>query len=197
MEFTSKIRLAIFISIGLLIVILTGWGLFSIAQNLFSPGTDSNTVNTEVIDRELVPDARTFSFTTIGPIVADADHRETLITVSANVVEMKTFSGYDNTVVESRSYQNTTEAFDEFRSALELLDVSQRQKGTDTDDDDNDEGFCPTGKRYIVEIDSEIRRWTTSCSSKQGTAGFSMNAVRPLFQKQVPDFNEINQSSGV
>ena len=110
---------------------------------------------------------------------------------------MKTFSGYNNTVIESRTYQNTPASFNEFRSALELLNVSQRLKDTDKEDDNNDEGFCPTGKRYILEINSEMRRWSTSCSSKQGTAAFSMSSVRSLFQKQVPDFSDINKSASL
>lgn len=196
MEFASKIRWAIFIAVGVLSLILIIWGLFSIAQNLFNP-SDDNTVRTETIDEDIVSDARTFSFTTIGPIVAKNEHRESTITVSPNVVEIKLFSGYDKTVIESRSYQNTPAAYNEFRSALEVLDVSKRLRGTDKEDDSSDEGFCPTGRRYIVEIESEIRRWSTSCSSKQGTAAFNMSSVRNLFQKQVPEFNDINQGTGL
>ena len=193
MEFTSKIRWAIFITIGILFLILVSWGLYSIAQNLFSSNTDTNTVRTENIDKDIASDARTFSFRTIGPFLVDDEHRETLITVSANVIEMKVFQGYNDKVLESRSYKNNPEAFNEFRSALEVLDVSRRLKGTDKEDDNNDVGFCPTGRRYIVEINSEIRRWNTSCSAKQGTAAFSMRRVRPLFQKQVPDYREITK----
>jgi hypothetical protein len=197
MEFASKIRWAIFITVGVIIVILISWGLFSIAQSIFSPRAETNTEITQNIDKDIAADAKTFSFTTIGPIVSDEEHRETIITVSANVVEMKTFTGYNNQVAESRSYQNTTESFHEFRSALDVLDISRRLKGTDKEDDKNDVGFCPTGKRYIIEIDSEIRRWSTSCSSKQGTAGFSTAAVRTLFQRQVPDFSDVNQGTGL
>jgi hypothetical protein len=197
MEFASKIRWAIFITVGVIVLILISWGLFSIAKSLFSPDLGTETVKTEDTNKGILNDANTFSFTTIGPIVADEEHKETIITVSANVVEMKVFSGYNNKVVESRSYKNTPAAFSEFRSALQILDVSSRIKGTNTDDDNTDEGFCPTGKRYILEINSEIRRWNTTCSSKQGTAGFSMNSVRRMFQNQVSDYADINQGTGL
>ena len=197
MEFTSKIRWAIFITVGVLVLILICWGLFSIAQSIFNPRDNNSTESTQNIDRDIASDARTFSFTTIGPIIADNEHRESIITVSPNVVEMKTFRGYNNEVIESRSYQNTQESYNEFRSALEILGISQRLRGTDKEDDNNDEGYCATGRRYIVDISSEIRRWSTSCSSKQGTAAFAMNRVRQLFQKQVPEFNEINRDTGL
>ncbi len=197
MEFASKLRWIVFISIAAVFLILIGWGLFSIAQSIFTPNTDNNNVVTEELNIEVINTAQTAVFRVEGPVVANEEHRSYEISVAENVVSMKVFQGYQDKVIAEKSYQNTTEAYDVFLSALTILDVNQREKGTDREDDKNDDGFCPSGRRFIVELDSDLRRWSTSCSSKQGTAGFNMISVRNLFQKQVPDFRDLVRGTGL
>ena len=60
-----------------------------------------------------------------------------------------------------------------------------------------DEGSCPRGKRYILEVGDNERRWTDSCDRADGTAAGMMTTMRVLFAKQVPDFDELVKNTGL
>jgi hypothetical protein len=196
MELASRIRWILILIVGVLFLFLVGWGLFSIASNLFNSGADEEAA---VIGEPTynIPSAATALFTVDGPVVATEEHRSYTIAVSQNVVTMKVFKNYGQTVIAEKSYTNNAQAFDTFLSALEALDVSARQRGTTIDDDTAEMGVCPNGRRFILQVDADLRRWSTSCSSRQGTAGFAMNQVESLFQRQIPDFRTLNSGTGL
>lgn len=194
MEFASRLRWIIVIALAITFLALIGWGLFSIANNIFR---GAGTGTTEEISTYDVTSAATARFTVDGPVVANEEHRSYTIEVSQNVVSMKLFGAYGRETIEERSYRNTQEAFDTFLSALENERVTDRARGTVAEDDDAEVGVCSNGRRFIVELDNEIRRWSTSCRDNEGTAGFTMSRIRTLFQKQVPDFREITRGSGL
>lgn len=192
MEFASRVRWIVIVAVFLIAIILIGWGLYSIARSLFNPlqqNGDSSQVESETISS--VEQASTVRYIVDGPVVANKEHRSTEVTISRSVVSMKVYSQYGSKLVASKSYTNTDDAYEAFLAALEKLDVTDRVRGTDAEDDYNELGACAQGKRYILEIDTDIRRWSTSCRNVDGTAGFSMGAVRSLVEKQVPDFREI------
>lgn len=196
MEFASRLRWALVLLAVVISLILVSWGLFSIARNIF----DRDGGNPALIEQSTiyeVESAATARFITDGPVVANQEHMSYEIEISANVVSMRVYKSYGQTLVTEKSYQNTEEAYQTFLSALDKLDITSRKKNTTVDDDDAEQGVCATGKRYIVELDNDVRRWSTSCSSKQGTAGVSMGSVRSLFQKQVVDFRELTRGTGL
>ncbi len=194
MEFASKLRWILVIAVISIALILVCWGLFSIARNTF--GGDSTTTTEEQEEFALEATA-TASYTVDGPVVANNAHRSYRINVSENVVSMTVYGGYGSFVITEKSYTNTPESYAAFLSALDNADITARARGTTSEDDFNEVGVCASGRRFIVELDTSLRRWSTSCSGGQGTAGFSMPPVGTLFQRQVPDFSTLNKGTGL
>lgn len=190
MEFASKIRWFIVITVVILFLVLVGWGLYSIARNIFDSNSGQNQ-DIVAIEEDTLDYVSTARIYVDGRVVANSEHRSYSVEVSSGVVTMKVYSSYGQNVIREKSYTNTSEAFDNFINALASYNVPDRIDGTTEDDDYNESGVCPTGKRYILELDSEIRRWSTSCSSKEGTANFSMSKVLSLFERQVPDYDDL------
>lgn len=195
MELASRIRWILVIGLAVVFLILIGWGLFSIANNLFRGTTGDRSV--EEVSSYNVTSTATARFTVDGPVVANEDHRSFVIEVSQNVVSMRVYSSYGQTVIAQQSYQNTQPAFDTFLNALENEQVTNRLGNTTTDDDEAESGVCPRGRRFIVELDSDVRRWGTTCSRREGTAGFNMTSIRTLFQRQVPDYRDLVRGTGL
>lgn len=196
MELVSRLRWIIIITIALVFLVLVGWGLYSIASNLFNPDRTEETKQVEVANQQTedVLSASYAQFTADGPIVASQDHRSYKIEVNKNLVTIKLYSGYGTQLLTEKSYTNNVEAYDAFLKSLVNIGVTERREGTDEDQDYEEQGVCPQGRRYIVSIDS-LRRWSASCSSKIGTAGFSMNAIQSLFERQVPDFRDVTRGT--
>lgn len=197
MEFASRLRWALVMIAVVIALILVSWGLFSVANNLFRRGDNTDTSLFDETTAYDVNSAATARLTVDGPVVANQEHQSYVIEVNENIVSMKVYKSYGQTLISEKSYQNTEEAYQTFLSALDKLGVTGRQKNTDTDDDYAEQGVCATGKRYILELDSDVRRWSTSCSSKQGTATASMKSVRTLFNKQIVDYRELVRGTGL
>lgn len=188
MEFASKLRWILILFLTLVIIIITGWGLYTIAKRIFTSGSDLPAQISNVYE---VSNADSTTFHVDGPVVASEDHRSYDITVSQNVASIKVYKAYGATVISEKSYLNTQESYSTFLSALENLDVANRVKNTTETDDLNYAGICAIGKTYILSFDNDLTRWSTTCSRKQGTANFAMVTVKDLFEKQIPDFREI------
>jgi Na+-transporting methylmalonyl-CoA/oxaloacetate decarboxylase gamma subunit len=191
MEFASKLRWILVIFILLFVLIFVGWGLSAVARNVFNrsdTATTETVEDTNVSQQEGVSVAR---YKVDGPVVASADHRSYSIEVTQNVVTMRVYSDYGQKILNEKSYLNNSDSYDAFIQSLEKADAAARYAGTDEDDDNADQGVCPEGRRYILEIGDDIRRWTTSCDRKQGTAAGKMTTLRTLFAKQIPDFEEM------
>jgi Na+-transporting methylmalonyl-CoA/oxaloacetate decarboxylase gamma subunit len=190
MELASKMRWVLVVFVMLFVLIFIGWGLSAIARSVFNRGNGSQTAveQDEASDLEGV---RVVTYIVDGPIVASSDHRRYEIEVSPNVVMMRLYSDYGQKVVTEKSYKNNSESYSAFISALEQANASARYVGTTESDDEADNGICPDGRRYIIELGTDIRRWTTSCDRKQGTAAGKMTTMRKLFAKQIPDFDDV------
>jgi hypothetical protein len=198
MELASRLRWVIIIIVFLIVLILLGWGMYSIARSIFVANSDSST--TEMVSEEdifSVESAGEVNFTVDGPVVAADEHRSVKITVRPSTVTITVFKNYGTEAIDTKGYLNSNAAYREFLSALAQENVLLREKGTDEDDDYAEDGVCSTGRTYILELDNDIRRWSTSCRGDLGTAGFNMTAVRRLFEKQVPDYREITRGTGL
>jgi hypothetical protein len=194
MEFASKLRWILVITVMVIVLILISWGLYSIAQNTFGSNDENVTVQQEEI---AIQSVNTASYSVDGPVVASDKHRSYRIDVSENVVTMRVYGGYGSFIITEQSYTNTTESYTAFLSALDNANVTERARGTTTEDDYAEVGVCASGRRFILELDTAVRRWSTSCAGNQGTAGFSMPPVATLFQRQVPDFSTLNKGTGL
>ena len=198
MEFASKLRWAIVITIVLLALVLIGWGLFSIASNVFnrSSGPSDGFVETKEFSRSELASTNLVRFTVDGPVVANQEHRSYTIEVNENIVTMRAYRTYDNIIISQKSYQNNRKSDDTFLIALERLSATARKKGTTEVDDYAEKGVCATGRRFIIEFDEDVRRWATTCTIEHGTAGGPLRtSIFNLFKKQVPDFEQIRRDA--
>lgn len=125
-----------------------------------------------------------------GPINADPNHQAYRITIGRDANTIEVIKGYQNQVVNAQTYANNSEAYASFLRALQLLNFT---KGNPDPKKTDPRGYCPTGDRYIFQIesgrDTVQSYWSTSCGG--GTFRGNVAGVRSLFIKQIPDFNKI------
>lgn len=132
-----------------------------------------------------------------GPINADQLHYELQMTVGANLSQIELEQGYQGTVIKSQSYANNPSSYAEF---LRALDFSGFTKGNTSSKADNDPtGYCAGGDRYTYEIisptGSNIEHfWSTSCGG-QGTFEGNAPAILDLFSSQMPDYENLVNST--
>lgn len=193
MEFASKLRWVLVVFILLFVLILVGWGLSAIARSVFGGGSSTAQLPDEdsIALASVLDDVDVVRYTVDGPVVASSEHRSYSIEISRNVAMMRVYSDYGQKVIAERSYVNNTAAYETFVQSLEAANATARYEGTDVEDDFEEEGVCPTGRRYILELGEDIRRWTTSCDRTDGTAAGKMTTMRGLFAKQIPEFDEL------
>ncbi len=133
-------------------------------------------------------------FTIDGAIVSQQNHSRIRITVSKDTVLYEQIQGYEGTLVQSKTYPTNTQAYGTFLRALDLAGYENGNKEVD----DDERGYCPNGRRYIYEAldgsDTILRWWSTSCSNDQGSFLGGSSTVRTLFQKQVPDYNDLTRT---
>lgn len=127
-------------------------------------------------------------YTIDGPIVAREDHVALRIDISADSREIRIFKGYNNRVVESRSFENDRAAYRNFLAALAYEGFDDAEEEADLNS--NELGVCPTGRRYVTEIidngQTVQRLWAASCSSRFGTLDANTSRLRRLFAAQIP-----------
>jgi hypothetical protein len=196
MEFASKLRWILVIFILLFVLIFVGWGLSVVARNVFNGSSNDATTVEEVAEPEL-EGVSVVRYTVDGPVVASSDHRRYTIEVTQNVVMMRVYADYGQKVLSEKTYQNNFSAYNTFIRSLEAANATARYAGTDAEDDIADQGVCPDGRRFILELGDDIRRWTTSCDRKEGTAAGKMTTMRTLFARQIPDFDEMVKGTGL
>jgi len=126
-----------------------------------------------------------------GPVVADANHQEIEIDVSRDVVSMTIYDGYERTINTTKSYTNNDNAYAEFIYGLQRANYS---RGNTDPKYVDDRGYCVNGDRYQYAFDDEngkelFRFWSTTCGQK--TFGGDVNTTLYLFEKQVPDFDNL------
>lgn len=190
MEFASKLRWLIVVFVLLFVLIFLGWGISSVARNVFKRNNQTD-VAVDASSNRALDDIRVARYIVDGPVVASSEHRSYSIEVTSNVAIMKVYSDYGQKIIAEKSYKNNTEAYNAFIKSLEEANATARYVGTDEDDDISEAGVCPEGRRYILELGDSVRRWTTSCDRKTGTAAGKMTTMRKLFAKQIPDFDTL------
>ncbi len=129
-----------------------------------------------------------------GPEVSNQNHQSVQIVVNQYQSEINIISGYQGSVVSSKSYTNNQAAYAVFLRALDLAGYS---KGNTNPSATDYRGFCPFGDRYIYELSdhgSDIEYfWSTSCGG-QGTFGGNVATVNALFADQIPDYNTLTNN---
>ena len=134
------------------------------------------------------------SMTIDGPVNAASQHQQIRITVDRDNVTYQHILGYDNNVVDTQIFANTENSYNVFLHALKHAGFT---KGDNSAALRDELGYCPTGNRYIFELDQDNnnleRYWSTSCGSPKtylGAVGLTIN----LFQAQVPNYSDVTDN---
>lgn len=127
-----------------------------------------------------------------GELVGNNERFAVRISVSPTSRTIELLGGYNERVVKSKTYDNNKDAYRVFLKALDNLGFGEVRERTVEDE----EGVCPTGRRYIYELfegaQSRLHSWSTSCSRNDGTFdGVSAETVRVLFRDQITDYSDV------
>lgn len=163
-----------------LVLVLVLKGFKGSQPTYATPLTDYSTTNSQV------------SLTVDGPVVAEQNHSSYRITVDRNNVTIETIQGYENRVVDTKTYSNNQASFYSFLRALDIAGFTSGKEAK-TDSANDERGVCASGDRYVFELindGSDLQRyWASSCGS--GTFKGNSAKVRQLFSLQVPDFDQL------
>lgn len=188
MEYGSRIKYILLTLGAIILLVLSVWGIASIAKNLFSSNTTSSGTQQEqkVNLTDYQKPNTVVKLTVEGPIVADENFNGYEIEVAQDFRQMTYFKGFGRAVVTQKRYDNNAAAYESFMQALSRLGFANTKKSTS----ESELGACPTGKRYVYELhdldEQIIRTWSGSCST-DGTFGGNGSGVRSLFKAQIPD----------
>jgi len=187
MNVNMRVILTVLIGLGLLVVAVI------LVVRVFSSLTGSGD-NTGVAQTALVEQADNDSqmrLTTQGRVNSDTEHRTIAISVTRNQVQMQVTQGYQNTVIRNFTASNNEAAYATFLRSLDLLGFV---RGDDNPEFADERGYCPDGRRFVLEADGEgldTRFWSTSCKRDSGTSTANVDGVVQLFQAQVPDYRRL------
>lgn len=176
--------LGFLISVGLLILVFV---------MIFRGGSDPAAPDAP---KQLVDYANTnvtVQLTEDYPINADQMHRQLTTKVGRDVTTFTVESGYQGTVLREKSYNNNPTSYANFLRALQLAGFNIANKDKTLQDE---RGFCPLGRRYVMEIKDNQRTvqrlWSTSCGNIGSFQG-KISTVQKLFRSQVPEYNQLTR----
>jgi len=133
-----------------------------------------------------------------GPVNANQNHNQLLVTVGSSSATIEALQGYNGTVIKSATYPSTEAAYSVF---LNALDYAGFTKGVSTSDLSSEAGYCPTGDRYVFELQQNSRKleryWTTNCSSTPHSFEGDTALIYTLFQQQIPNYNSFVQNLNI
>lgn len=185
------------IIIILVVLIALVAGLVTVGRYIFSSNTGekSQEETKQDIERKsltTVDANRSVRMTVRGPIVANQEFRSYRISVSPSQNSYTVYKGYLDSVDSNKSYDNNTQAYEQFVYALDKADMTKPGKSSERQSSDL-RGVCATGKIFLYEIVDGANvvhsYWTSTCKGSPGTFGASVNQVTNLFVNQIPDLD--------
>jgi len=130
-----------------------------------------------------------------GPIVADQNFQQIQISISQFSSQISIINGHLGTVVNTKIYENNSNAYSAFLSALQgdgfaLINNNYKYK--------TPAGFCSSGVTFTYTLmngsDTILNSWTTSCGGQGNLKGLAAS-INQLFQLQIPDYAEITSTT--
>jgi hypothetical protein len=122
------------------------------------------------------------------------------ITVGRDQRVIDVYQGYNDVLVNSKSYENNHNAYDAFLRGINSLGFLAEQKAQVADE----RNACPLGKHYTYELadtgnsKTDKKLWSVTCGIPVGSAATKVGpTIRGLFQQQIPDFNMLTQNTGL
>lgn len=169
-------------------ILVVGGIFFLITGN----GSRSNQKTANQAELTLVRPLRSVQLTVTGPIVANELRNSYSVNVAPSQRTVTLMNGYDSQIVNQSTYENNTAAYEQFVYALRRAKADSRRQISGTAAEER--GVCATGRKYVFEIREDGRTverlWTTSCRNSQGTLSASIDPIRSLFDKQIPDLSK-------
>ena len=136
----------------------------------------------------------TVSLTTDGIVNGDDIHRAIRIIVSNSTRELDIYQGYSGHVLSFQTFGNSFEAYSVFLKALNNSGFTLKTSATKSPNDDR--GQCPTGYRYILDLNKDntdlSRTWSSTCGT--GTAGGDLGTIIQLFQDQITGYGTLTEN---
>lgn len=179
----------------ILVTIVAIFALVSVGRALLNRGDNAAESEESPAEQSLLVSEidRSVRMTIRGPIVADENFNYYQITVGPAIRTITTYEGYQDRVLETKQFANSTAAYEEFVYALSELNYTDSVQAGEVVDDVR--GVCATGRLYhfdILQAQSVIRSsWIASCRGSEGTFKGDAVATRDLFLRQIPDGNEL------
>jgi len=185
------------IIIVIIIVALVVATLVTVGRMLFNNSSstdDKKATSSSTLEHALLNEDtdRSVRWTVRGPIVSNEKFRSYQITISPSERTYVTYSGYLDTVIDTKTYDNNSQAYEQFVYALDKTGISKTRKVPDTDL----RGVCATqGLAYKFETltgdDADHNVWSSTCKDSPGTMTASALQVQALFVNQIPDFKPL------
>jgi len=183
-------------AIFLLVVLSLGYLSLQRTQNT-EVGSTTDTVTLS----DYADSGTTVSFMTEGSVNGNETHRSIRITVSKDSRLVEILGGYNYTLLKSRHYGNTPEAYKPFLAALQGAGFVKEKRNPRVS---NPDGKCPLGLKYFFSStgipDVPESLWSASCSAGSygggymGTFDGRISTIQQLFQDQIPDYSQITSS---
>lgn len=124
-----------------------------------------------------------------GPIVANENFHSYQVVIDPTSRMMTTYQGYVETPIATRSYDNNTQAYEQFVYALDKANMMNDDELTGSQNDTR--GICATGIVYEFETlqnGATVKKlWTSTCKGSPGSFKQSVSQVSNLFLSQIPD----------
>lgn len=188
-DFGGPTRLGMIV-IGVVFFLIVA-GLFYFIAN-WGKGAETGLNAEEIARRQVtaIHSGRSVRMTVYGPVVANEERQSYEINISTTARRIALYKGYDQSQIDSKSYDNTYESYQQFVYALARAGFDKERSISENEADDR--GTCSTGKRYVYELfengDVIKRVWTTTCGKDKGSFAGTNNLTRDLFNKQIPDY---------
>jgi hypothetical protein len=131
-------------------------------------------------------------YTVSGPVVADENYRQIIVTISKNTRSVEVLKGYSKTQEKVATLPNSPAAFKAFLGALDAAQfTSKRDIATSADP----RSICVSGNKYFYEFalgsDKKVDTWTSSCSFRNGTFAGNSEGTAQIFKSQIPNYGDI------
>jgi len=181
--------------IGFLVFLLLAIGLLVFTIDWGGSKAEEERAIKQLVMQELAETPASVTYRRSGPIVANQDHRELVITVSRGEVVARILKGYEGTVIKTERIKNNEASFRAFLAGLEDINFNDSRVyyGERTQ-----EGACPAGRRFTYTLEGageyDFETWSTSCNKGTGTFAGSNSQIERMFKAQVPNINDLIKS---
>lgn len=132
----------------------------------------------------------TVVYTTVGSVVGQESQRTIRIVVTPSERRLEVLSDYQQTVLSSQAFSNSTAAYEAFLSALDGQGFTASKKSSV----DDPQTICPTGQRYVYDLTEDGQEvsslWSVTCD-RSGTFKGVPAVVQQLFQDQIPNYDDL------